>query len=79
MRGYNLFDVFNFADSGILYIKSAENATDIWNQTDSCYQKAVLADDATKMLGLENCFCRTAPANLTSIIQNIKIFILRME
>ena len=25
-------------------------------QTDSCYQKAVLSDDAEKMLGLENCF-----------------------
>ena len=25
-------------------------------QTDTCYQKAVLSDDAEKMLGLENCF-----------------------
>lgn len=28
----------------------------LWKQTDSCYQKAVLSDDAEKMLGLENCF-----------------------
>ena len=27
-----------------------------WKQTDSCYQKAVIAADAEKMLGLENCF-----------------------
>ena len=27
-----------------------------WKQNDSCYQKAVFADDAEKMLGLENCF-----------------------
>ena len=29
---------------------------ELWKQTDSCYQKAVLVDDAEKMLGLENCF-----------------------
>lgn len=29
---------------------------ELWKQTDSCYQKAVLAGDAEKMLGLENCF-----------------------
>ena len=29
---------------------------ELWKQTDSCYQEAVLADDAEKMLGLENCF-----------------------
>ena len=29
---------------------------DLWKQTDSCYQKAVLSGDAEKMLGLENCF-----------------------
>lgn len=28
----------------------------LWKQTDSCYQKAVLSNDAEKMLGLENCF-----------------------
>ena len=29
---------------------------ELWKQTDSCYQKAVLNGDAVKMLGLENCF-----------------------
>ncbi|MBE6873185.1 MAG: hypothetical protein E7493_04680 [Ruminococcus albus] len=29
---------------------------ELWKQTDSCYQKAVLASDSEKMLGLENCF-----------------------
>ena len=28
----------------------------LWKKTDSCYQKAVLDNDAEKMLGLENCF-----------------------
>ncbi|MGB4093813.1 MAG: hypothetical protein WBK46_18000 [Ruminococcus flavefaciens] len=29
---------------------------ELWKQTDSCYQKAVLSGDAEKMLGLENGF-----------------------
>lgn len=29
---------------------------ELWKQTDSCYQKAVLSGDAEKMLGLANCF-----------------------
>lgn len=29
---------------------------ELWKQTDSCYQKAVLSSDAEKMLSLENCF-----------------------
>ena len=33
---------------------------ELWKQTDSCYQKAVLAGDAEKMLGLENCFISMA-------------------
>lgn len=28
---------------------------ELWKQTDSCYRKAVISDDAEKMLGLENC------------------------
>ena len=28
---------------------------ELWKQTDSCYQKAVLGGDADKMLSLENC------------------------
>jgi hypothetical protein len=33
---------------------------ELWKQTDSCYQKAVLSGDAEKMLGLENCFVSMA-------------------
>ena len=29
---------------------------ELWKQTDSCYQNAVLSCDAEKMFGLENCF-----------------------
>lgn len=29
---------------------------ELWKQADSCYQRAVIAGDAEKMLGLENCF-----------------------
>lgn len=29
---------------------------ELWKQTDTYYQKAVLSGDAEKMLGLENCF-----------------------
>ena len=29
---------------------------EIWKQTDSCYQAAVLGGDTDKILGLENCF-----------------------
>ena len=33
---------------------------ELWKQTDSCYQKAVIAADAEKMLGLESCFVSMA-------------------
>lgn len=33
---------------------------ELWKQTDSCYQKAVLCGDAEKMLGIENCFINMA-------------------
>lgn len=33
---------------------------ELWKQTDSCYQKAILAGDTKKMLGLENCFISMA-------------------
>ena len=33
---------------------------ELWKQTDSCYQKAVLANNAEKILGLENCFAYMA-------------------
>ena len=36
--------------------KAISRQVELWKQTDSCYQKAVLGGDAEKMLGLENCF-----------------------
>ena len=33
---------------------------ELWKQTDSCYQKAVLSGDVEKMFGLENCFISMA-------------------
>ena len=33
---------------------------ELWKQTDSCYQKAVISGDAEKMLGLESCFISMA-------------------
>ncbi len=33
---------------------------ELWKQTDSCYQKAVLNGDNEKILGLENCFISMA-------------------
>ena len=33
---------------------------ELWKQTDSCYQKAVLAGNTAKMLGIENCFISMA-------------------
>lgn len=42
-----------------LELKVSEAITrqiELWKQTDSCYQKAVLSGDADKMIGLENCF-----------------------
>ena len=33
---------------------------ELWKQTDSCYQKAVLSGDAENMLGFENCFVSMA-------------------
>lgn len=36
--------------------EAISHKVELWKQTDSCYQKAVLGGDAEKMLGLENCF-----------------------
>lgn len=36
--------------------RAISRQVELWKQTDSCYQKAVLNGDAEKMLGLENCF-----------------------
>ena len=43
-----------------LYPLSILGEVELWKQTDSCYQKAALAADAEKMLGLENCFISMA-------------------
>ena len=36
--------------------KAISHQVELWKQTDSCYQKAVISGDAEKILGLENCF-----------------------
>lgn len=33
---------------------------ELWKQSDSCYQNAILSGDAEKMLGIENCFISMA-------------------
>lgn len=40
--------------------KAISRQVELWKQTDSCYQKAVLSGDTEKMLGLENCFISMA-------------------
>ena len=40
--------------------EAVSRQVELWKQTDSCYQKAVLADDTEKMLGLENFFISMA-------------------
>ncbi len=44
---------------------------ELWKQTDSCYQSAVLSGDAEKMLCLENCFVGMA----REIIFECKVYI----
>ncbi|MGN0633758.1 MAG: hypothetical protein ACI4JW_07790 [Oscillospiraceae bacterium] len=36
--------------------KAISRQVELWKQTDSCYQAAVLSGDTEKMYGLENCF-----------------------
>ena len=43
-------------DMELKVVEAISHQVERWKQTDSCYQKAVLADDTEKMLGLENCF-----------------------
>ena len=43
-------------DMELKVVEAISHQVERWKQTDSCYQKAVLADDIEKMLGLENCF-----------------------
>ena len=44
---------------------------ELWKQTDSCYQKAVLSGDSDKMLGLENCFVYMAREAVFECMVNI--------
>lgn len=51
-------------ESIVLYLDDMERKVgdaisrqvELWKQTDSCYQKAVISGDSEKMLGLENSF-----------------------
>lgn len=53
--------IIQYLDDMELKISEAiSRQVELWKQTDSCYQKAVLSGDAEKMLGLENCFVYTA-------------------
>ena len=40
--------------------EAISHQVELWKQSDSCYQKAVLIGDTEKMLGLENCFISMA-------------------
>ena len=49
--------IIQYLDEMELKVNEAiSRQVELWKQTDSCYQKAVLSGDAEKMLGLENCF-----------------------
>lgn len=49
--------IIQYLDDMELKISEAiTRQVELWKQTDSCYQRAVLSGDAEKVLGLENCF-----------------------
>lgn len=53
--------IIQYLDDMKLKISEAiTRQVELWKQTDSCYQRAVLSSDAEKMLGLENCFISMA-------------------
>ena len=53
--------IIQYLDDMELKVSEAiSRQVELWKQTDECYQKAVLAGDAVKMLGLENCFISMA-------------------
>ena len=53
--------IMKYLDDMELKVNDAiSRQVELWKQTDSCYQKAALAADAEKMLGLENCFISMA-------------------
>ena len=49
--------IIQYLDDMELKVSDAiSRQVELWKQTDSCYQNAVLSCDAEKMFGLENCF-----------------------
>lgn len=49
--------IIQYLDDMELKVSEAiSRQVELWKQSDSCYQRAVLSGDADKMLGLENCF-----------------------
>ena len=53
--------IIQYLDDMELKVSEAiSRQVELWKQTDSCYQKAVLIGNAEKMLGLENCFAYMA-------------------
>lgn len=56
-RLVNEGEIIQYLDDLELKVSEAiSRQVELWKQTDSCYQKAVLIGDAKKMIGLENCF-----------------------
>ncbi len=56
-RLVNEGNIIQYLDDMELKVSEAiSRQVELWKQTDSCYQKAVLSADAEKMLGLENSF-----------------------
>jgi len=60
-RLVNKGKIVQYLDDMELKVSDAiSRQVELWKQTDSCYQKAVLSSDAKKKLGLENCFISMA-------------------
>ena len=56
-RLVNQGKIVQYLDDMELKVSDAiSRQVELWKQTDSCYQNAVLSCDAEKILGLENCF-----------------------
>lgn len=56
-RLVNEGEIIQYLDDMQLKVNEAiSRQVEHWKQNDSCYHNAVLAGDAEKMLGLENCF-----------------------
>ena len=60
-RLVNAGKIIQYLDDMELKVGEAiSRQVELWKQTDSCYQKAVIANDAEKILGLEKCFISMA-------------------